>query len=97
MTVVTVTTMHARPEAQDILLDALRAVTPPSLAEPGCVRYELHADTADPATFVVIAEWATPDALGEHVDLPHAEAFRQATADALAAPFTTLVLQPLKP
>jgi quinol monooxygenase YgiN len=91
--IVTLSTMRARAGAANILRDALSAVTAPSLEEPGCASYRVSRSLEDPALFYVIAEWASPDALDEHVGLPHADVFRAQTADALAEPFTTVVLE----
>lgn len=94
--IVTVTTMHARDGADGALRDALAAVTAPSRAEPGCASYEVGRSIEDPATFVIVAAWASPAALEEHVGLKHAAAFRDATAGVFAQPFATVALTPLE-
>jgi quinol monooxygenase YgiN len=93
--VVTVTTMRARPGAADELLDALREVAPPSLAEAGCLSYELTRSAEDPSTFVVVARWTSEDAMAVHVGLEHIAHFRRRTADVFEEPFTTVVLSPV--
>ena len=93
--IVTVTTMRARAETADLLRDALGTVTAPSREEPGCASYVLSRDLGDPARFYVVAEWASREALDEHVSTLHADAFREQTTDAFAEPFTTVALEPV--
>jgi quinol monooxygenase YgiN len=93
--IVTVTTMRALPGAAEELLDALMEVAPPSLAEAGCHSYEVTRSAEDPSTFVVIARWASDDAMAVHVSLDHIARFRRRTADAFEEPFTTVVLSPV--
>lgn len=71
---------------------ALDALAGPSLAESGCLGYDVFADTADPRHFVVVAGWASPAAIEEHVGLQHVATFRAATAGALEGDLETSVL-----
>jgi quinol monooxygenase YgiN len=88
--------MHARPGEHNALRGALVEVTSPSLAEPGCERYDVSQDADDPSTFTVVATWSSPAALEEHVTLPHADRFRAQTENVLATPTSTIMLEPIE-
>lgn len=66
-----VATITAKPGAEAAVRQALERVVPPSRAEAGCRRYELHVDNAAPATFVMLEEWVSAAALAEHEATPH--------------------------
>jgi quinol monooxygenase YgiN len=53
---------------------AFAALAPVVRAEPGCLRYDLHAVEDDPDRFVLIEEWASAEALQAHDDSPHMRA-----------------------
>jgi quinol monooxygenase YgiN len=93
--IVTVTTMQARDGTDGSLRDALAEVTSASRAEPGCVSYEVARNIEDPARFVIVAAWTSPEAVEAHIGFGHAAAFRAATAGVFAEPFSTVVLAPL--
>jgi quinol monooxygenase YgiN len=72
--VVLVATFRATPETWGELRDRLEKMVAVTLAEPGCVRYELHADVHDPHRFVFVEEWADADALAAHNRSEHLQA-----------------------
>ena len=39
----------------------------PSRTEPGCERYELCQDLADPCSFAMVEDWATEEKLAVHL------------------------------
>jgi quinol monooxygenase YgiN len=45
---------------------AFASLAPTVRAEPGCLRYDLHAVEGDPDRFVLIEEWASAEALQAH-------------------------------
>jgi quinol monooxygenase YgiN len=57
------------------LKERLMGLVEPTLAEPGCVQYDLHQGTEDPNTFVFYERWKTPADLAEHARRPHMVAF----------------------
>jgi quinol monooxygenase YgiN len=69
--VVVVATVLVKDEAQDQALAALTTAIEATHGEAGCHRYALHRDLAEPARFVIVEQWATPEALQEHATLPH--------------------------
>jgi quinol monooxygenase YgiN len=69
--VVVVATILVKDEAQDQALAALTTAIEATHGEAGCLRYALHRDLDEPARFVMVEEWATPEALQEHATQPH--------------------------
>lgn len=68
---VVVATLVAKPGHEATLKSALEAVVPPSRAEAGCSRYELHSDNDQPGRFIVLEEWRDAEALRLHEAAPH--------------------------
>ncbi len=73
-TLVIVATLTAKPGHGATLKAALETVVPPSRAEAGCHRYDLHADNGNPDSFVMLEEWRDAAALTEHESTPHFQA-----------------------
>ena len=71
---VIVATLTAKPGHGATLKAALEKVVPPSRAEAGCHRYDLHADNENPDSFVMLEEWRDAAALTEHESTPHFQA-----------------------
>jgi len=46
---------------------AQRTMVEPTLGEPGCIRYELWQDRAEPGRFAMIEEWESEQALSTHL------------------------------
>jgi quinol monooxygenase YgiN len=68
---IVVATIIAKPGAEAAVRQALEQVVPPSRAEAGCRRYELHVDNAAPEKFVMLEEWTGAAALAEHEATAH--------------------------
>jgi quinol monooxygenase YgiN len=69
--VVVIATILVKDEAQDQALAALTTSIEATHGEAGCLGYALHRDLDEPARFVMVEQWATPEALQEHATLPH--------------------------
>ncbi len=76
----------AKPGKADALRAALLAMIPPSVAEPGCVAYELHEDRAEAGHFVFVERWTDAAAFAFHTATPHFQALGPQIADLVAAP-----------
>ncbi|MER5732917.1 putative quinol monooxygenase [Streptomyces sp. NPDC002138] len=50
---------------------AFERLAPLVRAEPGCLRYDMHAVSGDPDRFVLIERWASGAALAAHDATPH--------------------------
>lgn len=68
---IVVATITAHPGSELVVRSALDQVVPPSRQEMGCIRYDLHQDLGDPATFVVLEAWDDAEALARHEATPH--------------------------
>lgn len=79
---IVVATITAHPGHEAAVRSALEQVVPPSRAEAGCKRYELHVDNAAPARFVMLEEWTGEAALKEHEATPHFQALVAAVGGA---------------
>lgn len=75
---IVIATIIAQPGKEDAVRSALEQVVPPSRAEAGCSRYELHVDNTAPGKFVMLEEWSGQAALTEHEATPHFQALAAA-------------------
>ena len=78
--------MQAQPGKEDALRGAVLALIEPTRQEEGCVQYDLHLHSSDPARFVFYENWTSQAHLDRHAASAHIQEFRNATADLLAAP-----------
>ncbi|KAA9165601.1 antibiotic biosynthesis monooxygenase [Amycolatopsis acidicola] len=67
---VVVATIEAAEGNEEKVEQALRNAVRAVHAEPGCLRYALHRDAANPRTFVMVEKWASADALRTHSKAP---------------------------
>ncbi|APA68228.1 putative quinol monooxygenase [Janthinobacterium sp. 1_2014MBL_MicDiv] len=79
MTLIVVATIDAQPQHIDAVRAALETVVPPSRAESGCLRYELHLDNSIPTRFIMLEEWSDKAHLTAHYATPHFHALVAAT------------------
>jgi quinol monooxygenase YgiN len=68
---IVVATIVAKAASAPFVRAALERVVPPSRAEAGCARYDLHVDNATPGRFVMLEEWSGDAALAAHETTPH--------------------------
>ena len=86
--------LQAKPGSEAALGSALASLVEPTLAEEGCISYELFASAVDPTAFVTIERWRSQDDLDAHMQTPHvAAAFAEAGEILAAAP----AIHPLVP
>ena len=83
-------TIVARIKAKNGQENALAAevekLVAPTLAEAGCLRYDLHRDLEDPGNFLFFENWATKQQWLAHMESPHLQAYK-AEADDLVEVF----------
>ena len=72
-----VATITAHSGSELLVRSALDQIVPPSRAEAGCSRYELHGDIEQAGRFVMIETWRDQQALTEHEATPHFHTFLQ--------------------
>ncbi|MFE7800702.1 putative quinol monooxygenase [Nocardia sp. NPDC057440] len=78
---------HAKPGREADLRETLEALVAPTVAEPGCLRYELYLHPTDPSRMVLLEEWVDAAALAEHFATPHLKQGAAALEEILAEPF----------
>ena len=78
--------MQAKPGKEDDLRRAVLALIEPTRQEDGCIQYDLHVHSADPARVVFYENWTSQEHLNRHAASAHLQHFRTVSADLLAAP-----------
>jgi quinol monooxygenase YgiN len=63
--------IHAKPGQEAALREILQGNIAPTLAEEGCLRYDLFVDIDDPGKFTFFEEWASLEALEKHGQSAH--------------------------
>ena len=68
----------AKPDKAEELRTLLLELIPTTLAEQGCIAYELLQNQADPTEFAFVEEWTDGPSLDAHLDAGHiADAIEQ--------------------
>ncbi len=75
-TLTVIATFQARPGQATELRAALTGLLAPTRQETGCINYDLHASSADPAKFLFHENWTSKAALDAHLQSPHIQALR---------------------
>jgi quinol monooxygenase YgiN len=70
----------------DELKKVAQALIEPTRKEPGCIRYELLQNQANPADLTFVEEWASGAALDVHMGTPHVQAALGSLPALLGAP-----------
>jgi quinol monooxygenase YgiN len=73
--------LKARSGAEDQLFEACRKLVAPTLAEEGCINYDMHRSIEDPGTFIFYENWTTRPLWEQHMKSPHLTEFSAATED----------------
>ncbi|WP_226579880.1 putative quinol monooxygenase [Halobacillus litoralis] len=73
--------LKAKQGKEEELFTELKKVIEPSRAEDGCVDYVLHRSIDDDSVFLFYETWQDQEAFQSHIDSPHYQAYREATAD----------------
>ncbi|HMS08112.1 MAG TPA: putative quinol monooxygenase [Pyrinomonadaceae bacterium] len=76
----------SKPDSIDETREVLLGLIEPTVAEAGCITYELHQNTADPTDFTFIEEWTDDASLDAHLESAHLAAAREKLGDLLAEP-----------
>jgi quinol monooxygenase YgiN len=66
--------IRAFPEKYPVVRAELQQLIAPTRAEEGCLNYDLHEDTEDPALFIFHENWASPEDLDRHLESAHIKA-----------------------
>ncbi|MFT6925289.1 MAG: quinol monooxygenase YgiN [Psychromonas sp.] len=83
-TLTIVANIIAKEDKIDLIKTELIKLIDITLAEKGCLNYDLHQDNENPAHFVFYEKWATRELWQAHMDGKHLQDFVSNTEDALA-------------
>ncbi|OHB75392.1 MAG: antibiotic biosynthesis monooxygenase [Planctomycetes bacterium RBG_16_64_10] len=78
--------VHVKPECVDAFRRATMENAAQSVREPGIVRFDVIQQDDDPTRFVLIEVYRTADAPARHKETAHYATWRDAVADLMAAP-----------
>lgn len=81
LTIIAHITAHSN--KTELVKSELVKMIEPTLAEAGCVNYDLHQDNDDPAHFMFYENWETRDLWLAHMNAPHLAAFKKAVDGAI--------------
>ncbi|MEM8785045.1 MAG: putative quinol monooxygenase [Pseudomonadota bacterium] len=85
MTVLTIiANIYAKPGKTHLVRRELEKLIPITLAEKGCIQYDLHQDNERPEHFVFYENWESRELWQAHMQAPHLAAYMQATNGAVA-------------
>lgn len=86
---------HARAGCEEAVMDAMRAVAPPSRAEAGCLAIGFYRSVRDPLEFFLHSRWADEAAFDLHASLPHTQRFMATMPPLIDHPFRIGLTRPL--
>ena len=78
--------VHVKPECVEAFKQASIANARESLKEPGIARFDLVQQQDDPARFVLVEAYRTPEAPAAHKETRHYQTWRDAVAPMMAEP-----------
>lgn len=74
----------AKPGQEEELGRRMMALVAPTLAEPGCINYDLHRSNTDPAVWIFYENWRSQAALDAHMQSQHFKDFFKRADEVLA-------------
>ena len=80
--------VHVLPESVDAFRTASLVNAAASIREPGCVRFDIAQESADPARFVLIEVYRGPEGAAAHKQTAHYQTWRDTVAPMMAEPRT---------
>lgn len=66
-------------DARQKVREELVSLVKPTLAEPGCISFQMHESYSGDGHFICYEEWLNKEALGAHLASPHIRAYRNKT------------------
>jgi quinol monooxygenase YgiN len=86
MTISVIATLCCRREADAAFQAELKKLMSATLAEEGCLSYEVYECTDEKGQYTVIDQWESQDALNTHQKTPHYKYFMHIAPALLAGP-----------
>jgi len=81
---------HVKPEFVEAFRQATGENARHSVQEPGVARFDVIQQQDDPTRFVLVEVYRTPDDPARHKETAHYQAWRDAVADMMAEPRTSI-------
>lgn len=82
--------VHVKPDCVDAFRHATLANARASVEEAGIVRFDVIQQEDDPTRFVLVEVYRTPEDPARHKETAHYAAWRDAVADMMAEPRTSV-------
>jgi len=82
--------VHVLPDAIEAFHEATLVNAATSAGEPGVARFDVIQQQDDPTRFILVEVYRTPDAVAAHKATDHYAAWRDAVADLMAEPRTSI-------
>jgi (4S)-4-hydroxy-5-phosphonooxypentane-2,3-dione isomerase len=89
--------VHVKPECVEAFKQATIANARASIMEPGIARFDFVQQQDDPARFVLVEVYRTPQAPAAHKETKHYATWRDAVAPMMAEPRSSVKLENLFP
>lgn len=89
--------IHVKPEHVAAFVEETRKNSAASLQEPGIARFDVLQQADDATRFVLIEAYKTADAPAQHKETAHYAAWRDAVADMMQSPRTSVKYQTIAP
>jgi quinol monooxygenase YgiN len=78
--------IKAKPGLEETVKKEVMNLVSPTRAEAGCINYDLHQSSEDPALLMLYENWVSKKAPDEHLAMPYLEAFKTKAGEILAEP-----------
>ena len=78
--------VHVRPNSIDAFKQASLANAQASVQEPGIARFDVIQNQQDPAHFILVEVYRTPNDPARHKETAHYQTWRDTVADMMAKP-----------
>jgi autoinducer 2-degrading protein len=82
--------VHVKPDQVDAFREATVENAENSIQEPGIARFDAIQQQDDPTRFVLVEVYRTADDPARHKETPHYQKWRDAVADMMAEPRTSI-------
>lgn len=89
--------VHVKTEHVAAFIEATRKNSEASLQEPGVARFDVVQQADDPTRFVLIEAYKTAEAPAAHKETAHYAVWRDAVADWMQSPRTSVKYQSISP
>ncbi len=82
--------VHVKPDCVEAFREATIANARESVKETGIARFDIVQQSDDPTRFVLVEVYRTPQAPAQHKESKHYQTWRDAVADMMADPRTSV-------